>query len=77
MDGNFVFRIRDAVAERVPVKVGYIDDNIAVVTEGVSVGDAVVTDGYSRLRPSAKVQVVEEAPVADPAVVRVAGVASR
>lgn len=77
MDGNFVFRIRDAVAERVPVKVGYNDDNIAVVTEGVSVGDAVVTDGYSRLRPSAKVQVVEEAPVADPAVVRVAGVASR
>ncbi len=75
IDGSFVFRVRDGIAERVPVKTGYGDDDIVVVNEGIQVGDAVVTDGYSRLRPSAKAEIVEEAPVKNPAIVRVAGVA--
>lgn len=75
LDGSFVFRIRDGVAERVAVNVGYNDDDIVVVNEGIQPGDAVVTDGYSRLRPSARAEVVEEAPVENPTVMRVAEVA--
>jgi RND family efflux transporter MFP subunit len=75
IDGSFVFRIRDGVAERVTVNVGYNNDDIVVVNEGIRPRDAVVTDGYSRLRPSARAEIIEEAPVENPAVVRVAGVA--
>ncbi|GAB1584749.1 efflux RND transporter periplasmic adaptor subunit [Phyllobacterium phragmitis] len=77
IDGSFVFRIRDGVAERVPVSIGYNDDDIAVVNDGIQAGDAVVTDGYSRLRPSARAEIVEEAPVENPTVMRVAGGAAR
>ncbi len=55
LDGYFVYRIKDAAAERVPVRVGYSNDSIAVIVEGIAPGEAIVTDGHSRLKPGARV----------------------
>ncbi len=77
IDGNFVFRVRDGVAEQVRVATAYSNDEIAVVRDGIQAGDAVVTDGYSRLGPSAKAEIVEVSPVAAPALARVAEVTGR
>ncbi len=58
LGGNFVFRIRDNVAERVDVTVGYTNDDIAVVSNGIETGDTVVVDGYSRLTAGAQVDAI-------------------
>jgi RND family efflux transporter MFP subunit len=62
IDGNFVFRVRDGIAERVAVTVGYSNDDFAVVSAGIADGDVIVIDGYSRLRPSTPVRIIEDAP---------------
>ena len=59
LDGPFVFRVREQMAEVVPVQVGYRNDEITVITAGVAEGDTVVFDGHSRLKSSAKVTLVE------------------
>lgn len=59
IEGNFVYRIENGAAARVPVTVGYNNDAVAVVTQGVASGDEIVTDGYSRLRPGAQVVATE------------------
>jgi RND family efflux transporter MFP subunit len=59
LQGAFVFRVRDHRAEVVPVQVGYSDDEIAVIHEGLSDGDSVVSDGHSRLTPNAVVKLVD------------------
>jgi membrane fusion protein, multidrug efflux system len=59
LQGPFVFRVQDARAEVVPVTVGYSNDEIAVIASGVSSGDSVVIDGYSRLTAGAKVNLMD------------------
>lgn len=55
MEGPFVYRVHDAVAQPVPVITSYLDDEIAVIATGVAPGDSIVIDGQSRLKPGAKV----------------------
>jgi len=47
----------DNVAQRRAVKIGHEDDGTSVITEGVSPGEQVVTDGAQRLTEGAKVAV--------------------
>jgi multidrug efflux system membrane fusion protein len=56
--GLFVYVIKpDQTVEQVPIKVGYQDQQIAAITQGVSDNDTVVVAGQSRLEPGAKVRV--------------------
>ena len=55
IEGHFVYRVKDGSAERVPVTLGYVNDEVAVVTRGIAPGDRIVRDGFSRLRDGAKV----------------------
>ena len=55
-DSDVVYRVRDELAEIVPVQVLYSDEKIAALT-GVEAGDMIVVDGQSRLRAGARVKV--------------------
>jgi membrane fusion protein, multidrug efflux system len=56
--GQYVYVLRaDGTVAISPVKVAYEDGGRAVITEGVKVGDNVVTDGQLRLAPGVKVEV--------------------
>lgn len=57
VEGHFVYRITNGTAQRVPVTLGYTNDEVAVVTRGVAPGNIIVRDGFSRLRDGAKVAV--------------------
>lgn len=56
LEGSFVYRVHDTIAEPVQVVTSYLDDEIAVIDAGVVPGDLIVIDGQSRLRPGAKVK---------------------
>ncbi|HEY5760391.1 MAG TPA: efflux RND transporter periplasmic adaptor subunit [Steroidobacter sp.] len=56
LEGPFVYRVQDAIAEPVQVVTSYLDDEIAVIASGVMPGDVIVIDGQSRLKPGAKVK---------------------
>ncbi|MDY7232731.1 efflux RND transporter periplasmic adaptor subunit [Hyalangium rubrum] len=56
LQGPFVFRVDDAKATVVPVTLGYADDELAVVTSGVTPGNTVVSDGHSRLKAGSVVK---------------------
>jgi RND family efflux transporter MFP subunit len=56
LDGPFVYRVHDGIAEPVQVVTSYLDDEIAVIATGVVPGDSIVVDGQSRLKPGAKVK---------------------
>ena len=60
IDGNFVFRVQGETAERVPVEIGYSNDELAVITKGIDAGDRIVSDGFSRLRPKTTVTVLDK-----------------
>lgn len=62
-DGAFVWRVVADKAEPVPVKVLQALPEQSVI-EGLSVGDLVVTDGQSRLRPGIGVRAASDQPVA-------------
>jgi membrane fusion protein, multidrug efflux system len=54
----YVFVVRaDSTVERRPVKVGPVQDDVAVMENGLRAGEQVVTDGQFKLRPGAKVAV--------------------
>jgi RND family efflux transporter MFP subunit len=59
VEGDFVYRVTNGQAERVSVTLGYSNDDLAVIATGVASGDAIVIDGYSRLRPGAAVAATE------------------
>lgn len=70
LEGNYVFRIRNARVDVVSVKKLHEDDRIAVIADdpganGLAVGDQVVVDGYSRIIAGSAVSVTstEPAPV--------------
>lgn len=70
LDNAFVYRIGpDEVAEQVPVNVLYRDEDFrrTVVEADIRPGDKVVVDGFVRLRPNAKVSVIEEVQMQAPA----------
>lgn len=64
VDKHFVYRIEGDKAEAVPVKVLYQDSQLMVIS-GVQVNDRLVADGQSRLKPGARVEVLEAAPPAE------------
>lgn len=57
VEGQFVYRVEQGTAKRVPVTLGFANDTVAVITGGVAPGDVIVSDGYSRLRDGAKVTI--------------------
>ncbi|WP_207796750.1 efflux RND transporter periplasmic adaptor subunit [Sphingomonas oleivorans] len=57
LEGHFVYRVRNGAAERVPVELGYANDELAVVARGIAAGDVIVSDGYSRLTSGSKVAI--------------------
>lgn len=57
--GQFVFVIKDNVAELSPVKAGIKYKDLTVIEEGLAPGEQVVTDGQMRLMPGAKVEIRE------------------
>lgn len=61
-EGNYVYRIVEGTAERVNIALGYTDDSIAVITDGLAEGDRVVTDGMSRLANGAHVTLRDAGP---------------
>ncbi|WP_058834556.1 efflux RND transporter periplasmic adaptor subunit [Luteimonas abyssi] len=64
-----VYVIRDGVAARTPVELGYVDGSRVEVRAGLEAGDAVVTAGKVALRDGSTVQVigaqVAQAPATD------------
>ena len=65
-DGTFVYRFKDGTAALQKVDVGQQDDQQAVVTGGLAVGDKVITTGFVRLTDGAKVEVADAARPATP-----------
>ncbi|WP_263263138.1 efflux RND transporter periplasmic adaptor subunit [Pseudomonas sp. RIT-PI-S] len=59
VDGTFVYRVQDEKADSVPVKVIDQTSELTVV-EGVAVGDTLVSDGQSRLKPGARVEILHD-----------------
>lgn len=62
IDGSFVYRVVGDKVEAVPVSVGYQNDEIAVIESGLAIGDMVVLDGQSRLKPGATVRIAGGTP---------------
>ncbi|MBC2678539.1 efflux RND transporter periplasmic adaptor subunit [Pseudomonas baltica] len=58
IEGHYVYRVTDAKVEQVPVQVRYQTSTQSLI-DGVAAGDVLVSDGQSRLRPGARVQVLE------------------
>ena len=57
LNGAFVYRVRDSKAEVVPIVTAYLDDEIAVVANGVAPGESIVLDGQSRLKAGSLVKI--------------------
>ena len=60
-----VYRVRDGVADIVPVTLGVRRPGIVELTGGVEEGDRLVIEGAARLRPGAPVRIVETVTAAD------------
>jgi RND family efflux transporter MFP subunit len=58
LDGTFVFRVKGAAVEVVPVKVRYEEGGTAAIDAGLQVGDLVVTEGQDQLKAGTAVKVV-------------------
>ena len=61
IDGHYVYRLNGNKVDSVPVKVLYQDSVLNIIV-GVEVGDPLVSDGQSRLKPGAHVEVAPDAP---------------
>jgi len=59
IDGHFVYRLVGDKVESVPVKVLY-QDSVLNIVAGVGKGDKLVSDGQSRLKPGATVEVAAD-----------------
>ncbi|CAH0177213.1 efflux RND transporter periplasmic adaptor subunit [Pseudomonas mediterranea] len=62
LDQHFVYRLKGDKVENVPVEMVYQDSGMQII-RGVNAGDQLVSDGQSRLRPGASVQVLTAPPV--------------
>lgn len=70
IDQHYVYRVKGDSVEVVPVKVLYQDSDLMLIS-GVDVNDVLVSDGQSRLKNGARIEVVKDEPV--DALVDVAG----
>jgi multidrug efflux system membrane fusion protein len=64
--GAYVFELTGDTVKRQPVKLGYEDQQISIITEGLQGGEQVVIDGASRLSDGTKITIApppEAAPV--------------
>ncbi|MEN4945226.1 efflux RND transporter periplasmic adaptor subunit [Pseudomonas proteolytica] len=61
MDSHFVYRLNGDNVDVVPVQVTYQNSDLTIVT-GVQPGDVLVSDGQSRLKAGAQVEVLKEPP---------------
>ncbi|WP_442112244.1 efflux RND transporter periplasmic adaptor subunit [Pseudomonas sp. NUPR-001] len=59
IDGHFVYRLVGNKVESVPVKVLYQDSTLNIIA-GIGKGDTLVSDGQSRLKPGATVEVAAD-----------------
>ncbi len=66
LDNYFVYRVTGDTVENVPVQVVYQDTALSIIT-GVNVGDTLVSDGQSRLKPGARIEVLGEPVLANSA----------
>lgn len=57
LDNQFVYRLNGNVAEVLPVKVIHQSNELFII-EGAEAGDAIVSDGQSRLKPGIEVEVL-------------------
>ena len=65
-EGSYVFVVKaDHTAELRPVKVARMQDQEAVIAEGLQPNEQVVTDGQLRLTPGAKVEIKSNGPKAE------------
>src|SRR3989339_69246 len=55
--GQFVFVVKDGMAELRPVTAGVTYEDVTVIEKGLSAGEQVGTDGQMRLMPGAKVEI--------------------
>ncbi len=55
--GDFVYTVKDGTAHKQPVKVDFIHGGTAVIAEGVTSGEQVVTDGVLKLEDGAAVAI--------------------
>lgn len=60
--GAYVFTVQGNISHRQDVTVGYEDQGVSVVSEGLKAGDVVVTDGASRLSDGSKVTLAQAVP---------------
>lgn len=67
LDQHFVYRVTGDSVESVPVELRYQDSELAIIT-GVNLDDVLVSDGQSRLKPGAKIEIIKTAPPATSAV---------
>ena len=61
LDSHFVYRLKGDHVEVVPVRVSYQNSEVNII-EGVRAGDVLVSDGQSRLKAGAEVEVLKEPP---------------
>jgi multidrug efflux system membrane fusion protein len=60
--GQFVYVVKqDKSVEMRPVQIAESDQNQAIVTNGLTPGETVVTDGQLRLTPKSKVEIKNSA----------------
>ena len=59
LDNYFVYRVNGHHVETVPVQLVYQDTQQSIIT-GVNPGDTLVSDGQSRLKPGARIEVLGE-----------------
>ena len=61
LDSHFVYRVSGDKVEVVPVQVVYQNSDLDII-KGVQAGDVLVSDGQSRLKAGARVEVLKEPP---------------
>ncbi|GAB5340638.1 efflux RND transporter periplasmic adaptor subunit [Pseudomonas fluorescens] len=61
LDSHFVYRVNGDRVEIVPVQITYQDSDVNII-KGVQAGDVLVSDGQSRLKAGAQVEVLKEPP---------------
>ncbi len=59
LDKLFVYRIKNNIAEAIPVTVHYQNEEVAIIGSGLALQDSVVIDGQSRLKPGASVSIAQ------------------
>lgn len=61
LEQHFVYRVKGDKVEHVPVVMVYQDSDMHII-KGVNAGDQLVSDGQSRLKPGASIQVLSDPP---------------